>query len=70
MQSGGISEEDEKDFQAYCDKQEYTKLERCEYRFDIVHTSHYNVFCLGRRAEELKSEIKNALPKWLKWIIK
>jgi hypothetical protein len=47
-------------------------VERYPYHdFDgVKETTIYKTFVLGLRFEEFKTEMKNALPKWLKWIIK
>lgn len=57
-------------FKTYCLKYglPYEEAKKCpDY---VKKTTHYKVYELGIEIEKLKSEIKNALPKWLKWIIR
>ncbi len=62
--------EDDEIFRLYCKK--YDHIERPYYdscRLRIKKTGHYKAFELSVALAEFKSSVKEALPKWLKWLI-
>ena len=64
-----LTEEEKADYQSYCKKCGWEETIESEFCWRIRDTTHFKLYCLGLRVTDFKTEVKKALPKWLKWII-
>jgi len=70
MKEFELSKEEKIEFLNYCKKYGWDATVESEFCWRIRDTTHFKLYCLSLRVTDLKTEVRNALPKWLKWIIK